>query len=465
MPTMRVPGVLISVGRKDSWSQMNFFKKMINTSGTKNALSSMGIETKISEEMSAAQNEWKSLYSGGGKLSLASAICSETARLAALELKSEISGGVRAAFLNTQYKKVLDNIRNITELACAHGGLLLKPYVAGGQIKVDCIQADNFVPTEYSASGEIVGAAFLDRHFSGGKVYTRIEQHGFEGGVYKIRNTAFCSDNVSSAGRQIALSEVDAWKDIEPLVCIKGLNSPLFVYLKMPMANYIDASSPLGISVFSRVTALIKDAEEQYERLLWEFESGERALYVDEGAMRRDRNGNRVLPDKRLYRLLNSGDDALFKDWTPNLRDESLINGLNEILRRIEFNCGLAYGTLSDVLNVDRTAEEIRVSKQRSYAHVCEIQTSLRTALSHLAEVMNTLCDLYGLASGGDYGISFEGGDGIIADRAAEFEERLKLLREGIIEPWEMRRWYLGEDENVARQMADCATNSQRERV
>lgn len=444
---------------------MNFFKRMINVSGTKNTLSSMGIETRTSTEMSAAINEWKSLFEGGGKLSLASAICAETARLATLELKSKISGGVRADFLNTQYKKVLENIRNITELACAGGGILLKPYVADGQIKVDCINSDNFVPTEYSASGEIVGAAFLDRQFSGGKVYTRVEQHGFEDGIYKIRNTAFCSDNTSSVGRQIPLCEVGAWKEIEPLVCIKDLDVPLFVYFKMPMTNHIDPSSPLGISVFSRVTALIKDAEEQYERLLWEFESGERALYVDEGAIRRDRNGVRVLPDKRLYRLLDSGDDTLFKDWTPSLRDESIINGLNEILRRIEFNCGLAYGTLSDVLNVDRTAEEIRVSKQRSYAHVCEIQAGLRTALSHLADVMNKLCDLYGLASGGDYGISFEGGDGIIADRTAEFEERLSLLKEGIIKPWEMRRWYLGEDENVARQMADCTTNSQRERV
>ncbi len=430
---------------------MNLFKRVMNIFGLKNSLSSLGIETKLSEQMSAALNVWEGLYRGKSNLSLASAIAAETARLVTIELKSEISGSERAEYLNRQYRDVLYNIRNITELACAKGGVVLKPYVTGDQIKVSCIQAENFVPTEFDSSGNIIGAAFLDRYFSGNKVYTRIEQHGFENGIYKIKNTAFLSDNASALGRQVSLKDVEVWREIEPVVGIKGITSPLFTYFKMPMANFIDSDSPLGVSVFARVTSLIEDAEKQYGRLLWEFESGERALYVDEAAMRRDRSGHHIIPDMRLYRLLNSGDDTLFEDWTPTLRDASLINGLNEILRKIEFNSGLAYGTLSNVLNIDRTAEEIRVSKQRSYAHVCDIQTSLRTALSSLVEAMDTLTSLYGLAKAGEYGISFEFDDSIVADRKAEFEEKLKLCNAGIIEPWEMRKWYFGEDEETAK--------------
>lgn len=431
---------------------MNFFKKVISIFSLKNSLSSLGIETKLSDRMNGAINVWEGLYRGKSSLSLASAIASEIARLVTIEFKSEISGSKRAEYLESQYKDVIFNIRNITELACAKGGVVLKPYADGNKIKVACVQAENFVPTEFNASGDITGAAFLDRHFSGGKVYTRIEQHGFENGVYKIKNFAFVSENTIGIGKKVSLKEVDAWSEIEPCVGIKGIKKPLFSYFKMPMANFIDTESPLGVSVFARVESLIKDAEKQYERLLWEFESGERALFVDEAAMRRDRSGNSIIPDKRLYRLLNSGDDTLFEDWTPTLRDESLINGLNEILRKIEFNSGLAYGTLSNVLNIDRTAEEIRVSKQRSYAHVCDIQSALRTALINLVDAMNTLCDLYGLSEDGDFGISFEFDDSIVADRKAEFEERLKLCDAGIIKAWEMRKWYLGEDEETAKE-------------
>lgn len=428
---------------------MNFFKKAAFT--LKNSLSREGVTVKTSEKMSAAITQWESLYRDNSKLSLASAISAETARLTTLELKSRVSGSCRADFLNRQYQNLLDNIRNITELACATGGVVLKPYVADGEIKVATIKAENFIPTEFNESGDIVGAAFLERYFSGPKVYTRIEQHSMKNGEYTINSTAYVGEDEKELGKQISLGET-IWKDITPLVTMSGITKPLFSYFKMPMANCIDESSPLGISVYARTTGLIADAEEQYGRLLWEFESGERALYVDQSAMRRDDAGNCVIPDRRLYRLLNSGDDTLFADWSPTFRDESILNGLNEILRRIEFNSALAYGTLSDVMHVDRTAEEIKVSKQRSYAHICEIQKSLRTALEDLLSAMNALCDLYGLEKDGDYNVSFSFDDGIVAEKREEFNERLKLLECGVIEPWEMRVWYLGEDDNTAKE-------------
>ncbi len=431
---------------------MNFFEKVMNIFSLKNSLPEAGIEGSVSSAMTSALAEWEMLYRDKGGLSLASAIASETARLVTSEFKSEISGTLRADFLNDQYKEVMAGIRNITERACASGGVVLKPYVQDGKIKVSVIGAENFIPTEFDSSGNITGAAFLERCFVGKNVYTRIEKHGFENGLYIIQNLAYISDNAQSLGKRIEIREVDMWSDIEPEARICAVKSPMFSYFKMPMANCIDTSSPMGISVFARSGKLICDADTQYKRLLWEFESGERALYVDEAAMRRDMGGNAIIPDKRLYRLLNSGDDALFADWSPEIRDESIINGLNEILRRIEFNSGLAYGTLSDVMNVDRTAEEIRVSKQRSYAHVCEIQSSLKTALAYLAEAMDAICDLYGLAPAGEYSISFEFDDSIVADKRAEFDEKMTLLGAGIISPYEMRMWYFGEDERTAKE-------------
>lgn len=427
---------------------MNFFKKAAFT--LKNSLYKEGVNVKSSEQMSAAISLWESLYKDNTKLSLASAIAAETARLTTLELKSKVSGSCRADFLDKQYQNLLDNIRNITELACATGGVVLKPYVLNGEIRVATIKAENFIPTDFNESGDIVGAAFLERYFSGKKVYTRIEQHSLKNGEYIISSTAYVGEDEKELGKQISLSDT-IWKDITPQVAMSGIKKPLFSYFKMPMANCIDGTSPLGISVFARATGLIADAEEQYRRLLWEFESGERALYVDQSAMRRDDAGNCVVPDRRLYRLLNSGDDNLFADWSPTLRDDSILNGLNEILRRIEFNSALAYGTLSDVMNVDRTAEEIKVSKQRSYAHISEIQKCLRTALVDLLSAMNSLCDLYGLSKDGEYNVSFSFDDGIVAEKREEFDERMKLLESGVIEPWEIRVWYLGEDENTAK--------------
>ena len=55
--------------------------------------------------------------------------------------------------------------------------------------------------------------------------------------------------------------------------------------------------------------------------------------------------------------------------------------GYNKIIQKVEFNSGLAYGTLSDPQVVDKTAEEIKMSKQRSYSTVKAIQNKLGDAL------------------------------------------------------------------------------------
>ena len=51
----------------------------------------------------------------------------------------------------------------------------------------------------------------------------------------------------------------------------------------------------------------------------------------------------------------------------------------------------------------------------------------------------------------GEYSVSFEFDDSIAADRKTEFEEKLTLVNQGIMEPWEFRMWYFGENEETAK--------------
>ena len=85
----------------------------------------------------------------------------------------------------------------------------------------------------------------------------------------------------------------------------------------------------------------------------------------------------------------------LYQIFSPQIRDQSLVNGLNRIFQRIEFNCNLAYGTISDPQVVDKTAEEIKASKQRSYASVLDIQKALEGALEDLIYAMDVMCSIY----------------------------------------------------------------------
>ncbi len=408
-------------------------------------------EIAVSDEMSCAQRVWKELYEKSEGLHLPAAISFEMARLITVEMNSKISGGKRGDFLDKCYRDVIDNIRIPVEYGCAKGGLVMKPYVSGGRIKVDFIQADKFFPTEFDETGKIRGAVFVQNRKIGSRYYTRLEGHRIKDSTYEITNQAFCSNNCDYLGKSVPLSEVEEWKDLAKSLAIKNVTQPLFGYFRPAIANTIDSNSPLGVSIYANAVNLIYDADKQYSRLLWEFESGERALIANAMAFKRDKDGRPKLPDKRLYRTLEVEDMDFFREWSPELREGELTRGLNRILRQIEFNCGFAYGTLSEISDTEKTAEEIRASKQRSYATVSDNQKALKNALLDLVYAMDVWCTLYNLAPRSDYSVSFDFDDSIEADRKAQFEEKQILVNSGIMAPWEFRMWYFGEDEETAK--------------
>ena len=80
----------------------------------------------------------------------------------------------------------------------------------------------------------------------------------------------------------------------------------------------------------------------------------------------------------------------------------------------------MSYGTISDPQNVDKTAEEIKASKQRSYTAVSEIQKATQTALEDLVRAMDFYTTIYNLAPIGAYEMNFKWDDSIVVDREKE---------------------------------------------
>ena len=84
----------------------------------------------------------------------------------------------------------------------------------------------------------------------------------------------------------MALGTVSGWSQITPEIHIQNVERPLFGFFKVPMANNIEPESPLGVSIYSgAAVGLIQSADEQWERLMWEFESGERRILMSDSAI------------------------------------------------------------------------------------------------------------------------------------------------------------------------------------
>lgn len=403
-------------------------RKMLGREKIKDAI---GVEVAVSDKIANEIDLWAKMYKNEPpwkekniKLcGLPAAIAGEFARLVTLELKTEVTGN---DFINEEYQAVVSDIRKYTEYACAKGGLAMKPYASEGHIEVDMVQADRFFPTKFNSRGEVTAAVFAESLTVGKKVYTRLEYHQHEGTMYHINNKAFVKqdlDNVEVLGKEVPLTAVPEWANLQEEVTLKNVKMPLFAYFKIPNANNVDDTSPLGVSVYSRAINDIKEADNQWTRLLWEFEGSELAIDADITLFKKDDKGNYEFPKgkDRLFRMMDLDDNAeKYKVFAPAIRDENLINGFNAILRRIEFNVGLAYGTLSDPNTVDKTAEEIKASKQRSYSTVSDIQKSLQTALEQLVYAMDVMAQLSGLSGRKKYEMSFDWDDSIVIDKEQE---------------------------------------------
>ena len=297
---------------------------------------------------------------------------------------------------------------------------MFKPYVSGDRLLVDVVQGDCFFPTTFDTTGRLTGAIFSEHLKRKNTIYTRLERHEYAAGVQTIQNKAFASSSTASLGHEIPLADVPEWADIAPEVRIE-VEQPLFAYFRIPLANRNDRHSPLGASVYAPAVDTIHDADEQFGRLLWEYEGGQLAIDVDAAALRPTGDGGFQMDQRsgRLYRGCMTGnvaDRTLFNVFAPALRDEAYLRGLDGILKRIEFQCSLAYGTLSDPQNVDKTATEIMASKQRSYSTVKSIQHALQVALDDLLYAMNAYADLYQLVPAGSYTAVYNWDDSIVND-------------------------------------------------
>jgi A118 family predicted phage portal protein len=434
--------------------------KMLGQQSVKQALN---VDIAVSPYMADALQTWSLMYANQAtwldtnikSLNLPAAIAGEIARAVTIEMDVEISGSTRADYLNDQFEKVLDALRQQVEYGAAKGGLMIKPYVSGDNIMVDFVQADQFFPVSFDANGNITACVFSDQRTIGSNYYTRLEYHQMTPEGCVIRNQAYKSNTKDTLGSAIQLTDVDVWADLEPEATITGIDKPLYAYFRYPQANNIDPTSPLGVSCYARAVDLIEQADRLYSGLIWEFESGQRALYVDVLAFGKTTAGKPVLPNKRLYRTIESGssEGEFFQEWSPEFRDASIKSGLDAILKKVEFLCGLAYGSISDPVETEKTATEIASSKQRSMSTIVDCQKALQNALEQLLWAMDIWCDLDSLAPAGVFEAAYDFDDSLIVDAEMQFSQDSRTVGMGAMPKWMFLVRNYGMTEATAKQM------------
>lgn len=398
-----------------------------------------GIE--LWDDMLRGRAPWNS---AAPSLGIETGICREFADIAINEMDAKVDDeGLDELFRNA----IKDLNENLQE-GLALGSLIIKPMMGGA---VEYVTAKDFIPIKFDGN-KLTDCILIERkQKSDDRYFFRAERHQLTEQGLRIENRAYFSTSASQLGRQIPLADIEEWADYLEEVMYPGMDKMDFGFYKNPLKNRVDGTA-CGVSIYSGAAVdRICKADIQAARYDWEYDSGERAIHVDERALRYDkRSGDISMPklNRRLYRGLNidGGNSELLKEYSPEMRDEAFNRGLESYYRQIEFIVGLAYGDLSDTQNVDKTATEIRASKQRKYNRVSAIQESLKECLTDLVDAIAFYNAMY--TTGYTFSCSFN--DSILTDEEAERAQDRQDVSMGVQRLEEYRAKWYGEDIETA---------------
>ena len=414
----------------------------------------VGKDITLSDKMIDAINDWKNMMNGQAdwitdsvkSLRIEDGICREFSDAVLIEMESNVS----IERLDKVYQKIIADLNENLQEGLGLGSLVIKPI---GPDKAEFITADKFIPISFSDDGKPADIGFLTvKRIGENDYFTRFERHYLVNGNLTIENRCYHSQDSSDIGQICSLEEIPEWAEINPgPVTYPGMQQMDFGYYRNPAKNRIDGSV-CGVSIFESARELIQKTDIQGARLDWEYESGERAIHVDNRVLNKDRRTGRygmAKLNKRLYRGLDiedGKDKELLREYSPEMRDEAYKRGLEEYKREIEFNVGLAYGDLSDVQEVEKTATEIKISKSRKYNRVTAIQRNLEECLEDFVAGLAFYNGLY--TSGYEFMCNFN--DSILTDEETERQQDRQDVSMGVMSILEYRMKWYNEDEATA---------------
>lgn len=414
----------------------------------------VGKDITLSDRMIDAINDWKNMMNGQAdwitdyvkSLKIEEGICREFADAVLIEMESKVS----TERLDGVYQKTIADLNENLQEGLGLGSLVIKPI---GPDKAEFITADKFIPITFGDDGKPVDIGFLTvKRVGENDYFTRFERHYLQNGSLTIENKCYHSQDPSDIGQWCSLEEIPEWADINPgPVTYPGMQQMDFGYYRNPIKNRIDGSV-CGVSIFESARELIRKADIQGARLDWEYESGERAIHVDARALKQDKRTGRfgmAKLNRRLYRGLNiedGKDKELLKEYSPTMRDDAYNRGLEKYLREIEFNVGLAYGDLSDVQQVEKTAAEVKTSKARKFNRVGAIQNKLKDCLEDFVAGLAFYNGLYN--SGYEFSCNFN--DSILTDEETERQQDRQDVSMGAMTLVEYRMKWYGETKEEA---------------
>lgn len=399
---------------------------------------------------------WYDLYSGdlvlgkGKGMNLPKAIIDETCKTAVHEFNFNITTSNKDLLYTNQFLQ--KNLTLIATHLTIGGAVALKPYISENRVGMVVVPATNF-KAKFDSFGDLQVVDFKSIIKENNQLFTLIEHHTYTKDTreYKIeyflyKSNSYGLSNQSGYGSQVPLSACSETRGLDDFVVFEDIDRHLCVVKTLGNTQYFN----VGQSIFAPALDLIEEADNQFDRVMWEYEGGELAIQANSELFHKTGSSNKPenfrLPEgrERLYvALYGANNEFDIETFAPTLRDSAYWDGMNNLLRRIEFNCGLSYGILSDASEQAKTATEITASKQRFYITIENIRRVLVECIDEILGSVALLSGRIGHVLGDTtYEVEYEIEDGVMTSSEDKLNEKLLLLDKGIISVEEFKEWY-----------------------
>lgn len=431
-----------------------------------------GVELISSHEMNTALRNWDRISTGRPPwlnaadeietINMAKHISDTRAKLTTLDIGVAISGSPRAEYLQVLADDLLKRLPDRITEADRLGGIMIK---WNGETW-DFILPGNFGITAKDDNGEIVGAIFAAHTSQGSAHFTRLEYHRFEGStaeggrLYKISNKAFknqlSTKGEVTLGAEVSLDKVDAWAHMEPEVTIANLEAPLFAYYRVPGANTIDPTSPLGLSVFANALTELKAIDVAVSRKNTEVVDSKHITFVGQALIQNAAQRAIELPRfvKGLGMGLSDMETSAVHEHVPSLLTDQRIRDINFNLSMAGVKCGFSEGVfVMDGQTGMITATQVEADDRDTIQTIKTDRDALRDALERAIYGANALVTLYGLAPLGEYEVNFNFGD-----ITYSYEEDKAAWRSYAMQGWVPKWLYFVKFEGMSEEEAKAIT-------
>ncbi len=396
-------------------------------------------EIELWDRVSSGRPPWLNKDDQIETVNMAKHISDTRAKLVALDLGIAVSGSSRAEFLQDIVDKLLKKLPDEISDALRLGGMMIKWNGSDWDIMLPW----EFGITKVDSDGEITGAIFAEHISHGNACYTRLEYHRFEGGVYVVSNKAFKNRSLVGSGEwelgsRIALNQVDEWENMQEETRISGLDAPLFSYFRVPGANTVDRSSPLGLSVFANAMTELRAIDVAISRKNTEIEDSKHITFVGQAVIKHATQNGVTLPRfvQGLGMGVNDTDTTAVKEHAPSIQTDARIKDINFDLSMAGVKCGFSEGVfVLDGQTGMITATQVEADDRDTIQTIKADRDALQCAIEQAVKGADALASLMQLAPLGEYELSFNFGD-ITYSYEQDKQMWFSYVKQGYVPAW-----------------------------